>query len=361
MAVTLKLRDGENLSQCCAITTYFSRQMYYSLICAWGMSAMCILRNLAVALCLIVLVACAIHPLPEDVTGVSTYDIVRQIRCEARKAIIDSTIGWLTNDPKVDSESKQIGSEFANNLRRIDTLNPKLFKGRVRRIMTVFYDTGIAYNFNLQMTENNNIDPTINLLKPFKNGGVFTMGVSGVADRQRQNTRIFTVTDKFSDLIQNVPDDYCTNYIVRENYIYPIAGKVGIEKVIQDFIRLTLFGSLGGPPGKEAGPPTMVDTLEFITTFSLTATPKAVFTPIGNALQVLDASLIASVTRKDVHKVTVGLAIAGAVVSEVGPLRSTLFGPLLTASGGRSEQAAAAAVNQALTLQIFQPTVVVSP
>lgn len=317
-------------------------------------------RNLAVLVCLIALEACAIHPLPEDVTGVSTYDIVRQIRCEARKAIFDSAIGWLTNDPKVDSESKQIGSEFANNLRPIDTLNPKLFKGQVRRILTVFYGTGIAYNFNLQMTENNNIDPSINLLRPFKNGK-FTMGISGVADRQRINIRVFTVTDTFSGLIQHVPDDYCTNRIVRENYIYPITGKVGLEKVIQDFIRLTLFGSLGGPPGREAGPPTMVDTLEFTTIFSLTATPKVVFTPVGNALQVLDASLIANVTRKDVHKVTVGLAIATAAVSQVGPLRSALFGPLLTASGGRSEQAAAAAINQALTLQIFQPNVVVSP
>ena len=27
---------------------------------------------------------CAIHPLPQDVTGVDTYHIVRQIRCEAR-------------------------------------------------------------------------------------------------------------------------------------------------------------------------------------------------------------------------------------------------------------------------------------
>src|SRR5260370_42701367 len=38
---------------------------------------------------------CAIHPLPEDVTGVSTYHIVRQIRCEARDAIRKTIIVWL--------------------------------------------------------------------------------------------------------------------------------------------------------------------------------------------------------------------------------------------------------------------------
>jgi hypothetical protein len=43
----------------------------------------------------------------------------------------------------------------------------------------------------------------------------------------------------------------------------------------------------------------------------------------------------------------------------VGPLRSTLFTPLLTASGGRSEQKAAEAVNQALTSKLFTRTIIV--
>ena len=304
--------------------------------------------------------ACSIRPLPEDVTGVTTYHIVRQIRCETRAAIISSAIGWLTSE-NMDPESRGIGLEFAENRRPIETLHPRLFRGRVRAIMTVFYDTGIAYNYNLEMTENNNLDPSINLLKPFTNGK-FTLGINGLAHKQRQNIRTFTVTDTFSGLVQNVPENYCTGFIVQENYKYPIVGKIGMEKVIQEFIRLTLFGSLAGPKGQEKGPPTMVDELEFTTTFSLTATPAVVFTPVGNALQVTNASLIANVIRKDVHKVTVGLAIAGPGVSQVGPVRSLLFTPLLTAQpGSRAEQLAAEAVNQALTLRLFKPTIVVGP
>ena len=34
-------------------------------------------------------VGCAIHPVPEDVTGVDTLDIVKQIRCETRQALTD--------------------------------------------------------------------------------------------------------------------------------------------------------------------------------------------------------------------------------------------------------------------------------
>ena len=39
---------------------------------------------------------CAIHPLPEDVTGLDTYAIVMQIRCEAREAIAHEAIAYLS-------------------------------------------------------------------------------------------------------------------------------------------------------------------------------------------------------------------------------------------------------------------------
>ena len=65
----------------------------------------------------------------------------------------------------------------------------------------------------------------------------------------------------------------------------------------------------------------------------------------------------------DDHKVTVGLALGNVGAAQVGPVTSSLFGPLLTVSRGASgpEQAAAEAVNQALTQQVFKPTIVVSP
>jgi len=326
-------------------------------------------RPLAVTALSCVLASCAIHPLPEDVTGLTTYEIVRQIRCEAREAVVELAIGWLTadenlKDGKVDPASRRIGIEFAEHARPIQTFSPKLFKGRVNKILTVFYDSGIAYNFNLTMTENNNIDPTIDLLKPMSNGGKFTVGVTANADRQRQNVRIFTITDTFSGLVQKIPDDYCTGKIVRENYIYPIAGKIGIEKMIEDFIRLTLFADLSGTSsgGKVSGPPTMSDTLEFTTTFSISATPKVTFAQIGNALQFADASLNATAKRVDDHKVTVGLALGNVGAAQVSSVRSSLMGPLLTVARVTGpEQAAAEAVNQALTLQVFKPTIVVSP
>jgi len=320
------------------------------------------------------LAGCAIHPLPEDVSGVKTYVIVRQIRCETREAIIQNAIGWLTSEQnlveaKVDPVSHAIGLEFKNG-RPIQQFSPKLFKGEVHNIIAAFYDAGVAYTFDLDMSEINNLDPLVDLLDPFHRGK-FTMGIKGTFDRKRENERLFTVSDSFSGLI-HLPDDYCMDpvanrsYVVSENYIYPITGRIGVKRMVQDFIELTLFGSLGGPASKPTGPPTLVDQLSFTTELSGTITPTVTFTPAGSALQVADASLTASADRKDLHKVTVGLAIAGPGVKLVAPLRQALFAtPLVTAHAPtRGEQVAVEAVNQFLTLKLFQPavpTVVVSP
>lgn len=39
--------------------------------------------------------ACSIHPLPALAPGVDTFDIVAQIRCEARSAVIDVVLEFL--------------------------------------------------------------------------------------------------------------------------------------------------------------------------------------------------------------------------------------------------------------------------
>jgi hypothetical protein len=318
-------------------------------------------------------VGCSIRPLPEDFSRVSTYDIVRQIRCETRQAMFDNAVNWLTSDislseGSVDPESRAIGIEFRDHLRPIQQLSPKLFKGMVREILAAFYDTGVADTFDLDMSEINNIDPQFDLLAPIRHG-IFTMGVKGTFDRKRENERLFTISDSASGLI-HLPDDYCQdpsenrNYVVGKNYIYPITGEIGMKRMVQDFVNLTLFGSLGGPASKPTGPPTLVDQLSFTTELSGTVNPTVTFTPVGSSLQLLDAAVNASVARRDLHKVTVGLAVAGPGIKLIAPLRKNLFTTMLVTAHAptRSEQVAVEAVNQFLTLKLFQPTnVVVTP
>jgi hypothetical protein len=50
--------------------------------------------------CAILVAGCAIRPLPEQVTGIKTLDIVKQIRCETREAIFNTFINGLVKNPE---------------------------------------------------------------------------------------------------------------------------------------------------------------------------------------------------------------------------------------------------------------------
>lgn len=314
---------------------------------------------------------CAIRPLPEDVTGVPAHIIVQQIRCETRQAIVDSALGWLTadanlNNGRVDPASRAIGFEFAEGQRKIQEFRPEIFRGRVAELIKLFFDTGIAYNFDLNGVEVNNLDTQIDLLKPFTSSKL-TVGIKGGFDRSRGNERQFTVTDSFGGLVR-LPDTYCKgegyDFNKPKNYVYPIAGEIGVKRMVQEFINLTLYSNLAGTKDKPTGPPTLVDTLTFQTVITGTLAPVITFSPVGSGLSVTDASLTGVASRTDIHTLTMGLSIAGAGVNLVTPVRTAVFSSMLvSASPATSAEAnAVAAVNQALTLRLFKPTInVVTP
>ena len=80
----------------------------------------------------------------------------------------------------------------------VSTFDPNVYRGPeneyVRSVARLFYDTGIAYNFDLTMTEDNDLSTDISLLKPLTNPKV-TLGINAGAKRKRTNNRTFTVTD----------------------------------------------------------------------------------------------------------------------------------------------------------------------
>lgn len=331
------------------------------------------LHRIAVAVLSISLAGCAIRPLPEDFSGVPTNVIVKQVRCETREAIRDLALGWLTAEQnlangRVDAKSHALGVQFANRKLPIQKFDPKLFSGHARDVLKLFFDTGVAYTFDLEMTEQNNLNTDINLLKPFTTSNL-TFGVKAKADRSRKNERIFTITDSFSGLLQ-LPDHYCTgtsigrdyNHLVPPNYVYPITGQIGVKGFIKDFINMTIFERLGGPKDKPAGPPTLVDALEFETIISGSLSPKIQFTQARSGLNVVDATVTGEAIRTDLHKITMGLAVADSGASMLAEVRGYPFMPLVSARPTSSAEASAAeAVNQALALKLFRPTFVITP
>ncbi|MCA0032651.1 hypothetical protein [Mesorhizobium sp. B263B2A] len=313
-----------------------------------------------------VLTACGIHPLPDDVTGLSTYNIVRQIRCETRQAVIDSLFTYLTSEAnhdagKVDDRSRQIGLSFQQlyntNPQTIRQFKPDALSGFSKVVIGLLWSTGIAYNFDLNMVIVNNVDPSMKILRTLPQSG-FSLGLQGSFDRQRGNERSFTVTDNFGNLINKTDARYCKDKIVEANVVYPIAGKVGMERAVDDFLVLALFGNLAGSDSKDVtavkGPPTMVDQLEFKTTVSGTVNPSVTFSPGGPDFHISEAALGVTNSRTDTHKLTVGLYLDTSGVKQIEKARADIFLGLITAAGGPAEQGAATAVDQFLKQKIFR-------
>lgn len=299
--------------------------------------------------------SCAIHPLPENVTGVSTPDIVRNVRCEARDAIrgkIIAVLAEVQGDPAAVKYSALLKANPALWAKFTD----KWFSQPVRVALQKYEQAGVAYNFSLNITEVNNLDPTIDLTNPVT-FGTFTSSITGGVDRSRENARTFTIADTWLNLITKVED--CEKFAHVDNYVYPITGRVGIDEMIDTFVALAQFDNLAAPLGASGKPPTMADDLTFTTKLSLGGTPKVVFSPFAKGLSVADADLGTAFSRNDVHEVTVGLSLP--LPKSPGPNAPSQL--LVTAAGGPAEQAAAQAVEQSiLRYHLLRGTpVIISP
>ncbi|AVT80650.1 hypothetical protein [Rhodopseudomonas palustris] len=283
------------------------------------------------AIALLVLTGCAIHPLPEDFSGVDTPDIVKRIRCETRDAVQTVVIAWVDKLAQSgDPIAQQLSATYAQNREATSQFGPELFPGRaydkVRTLIRTFYRTGVAYNFDLNITEDNDLTSQANLLRVLPEH-VFRLNVGAGALRKRSNQRTFTVTDTFEYLLKTLNDpsrgSYCNGQIVAANYIYPITGRIGVEKLVKDFIELTLFGNLAG--SNNGAVPAMTDKLVFTTTLNASATPSVVFTRVTTAFDLADAQLTASAKRSDVHQVAIALALTGNEAADLATMRTYLF------------------------------------
>ncbi|HEV7410346.1 MAG TPA: hypothetical protein VGO01_17845 [Bradyrhizobium sp.] len=293
------------------------------------------IRFIAAAAAASLMTGCAIHPVPEDVTGADTSDIVKQIRCETRDAarrIIRERLERLATFGS-NVTAQNLLAQFTADPNSMVGFNPEQsFPGKenkqIRNFFTAVYSTAIGYSFDLTMEEVNNISSTLNFLGPWKS--VFTLGVTGSADRSRQNVRTFTITDKFDFLLGrlNTPkngEQYCDGRIVGPNYVYPIAGQIGVYNSVRTFLQLAIFENLETKGDAAGDAPPLADKLTFITSLDFSATPKVVFTPVTPRFQLADAAVTGGLTRKDTHQVIVGLAMQPAGGVAVAALSGYVF------------------------------------
>lgn len=199
------------------------------------------------------LVGCAIHPLPDDVSRKTTYDIVEKIRCEAKAAV------------------EQFGRGFK--------------------------EASIVYNFTFDINEHNDASAGFTLFDPFKTGTVNLVANAG-SNRTRDGVRNFELIDSFDDLRKMD----CTRD--REvNWIYPLTGDVGMYDSVATFIRLQQADNPGGTRIF-----TFADTLTYTTTFTGGVTSTLTLAPVTDQFRITAANAGLSGSRTDVHKVVVTMA-----------------------------------------------------
>lgn len=220
-------------------------------------------------MCAVLFTACSAHPLPEDVTRRTTFDIVQKLRCEARDGLESAVrAGWLDQ--------------------------------------TRLLNTFIGYDFTFDITESNNANGgLLEFLSPFQSGKL-ALEIKAGADRKRQNTRFFRAIELMADLRVD-PDlvriDGPCSMPERSNFIYPIAGRVGIDEVVTTYSKLRMAVKFRA---KEML--VFSDTLEFTTTFTAAVKPTLELNSVAGQFRLTKASINGDSQRIDKHKVAIAIA-----------------------------------------------------
>lgn len=258
------------------------------------------LRAIFFAIALAALGGCSVQPLPQDVTGYNTYQIVSKIRCEARDAVRGYAISFIRK------KRPDLADALKSGRIGFDSFDRKQLDPETLKLVDRYAKAEIAYDFSFDITEKNDVGGSADFLRTFSRGPLKLPLTAGM-DRERQNTRNFRISDRFGDLASKVSDDYCVHATKEKNWIYPITGHIGLAELVGTFLDLNQSGNLSPKEGKTVR--TIADTIEFTTKISGSAKPSIELTPVGRGFQVTKAGLSFSGSREDVHKVIVALAL----------------------------------------------------
>ena len=231
----------------------------------------------------IALAGCASHLIPDDVTRVSTVDIVARIRCEARAGVA----GALA-DAAAESEERR------------------------RHVQSIVAASTIGYDFTFQMEESNAATLTeLSFEKGYSpDNSKFLLTLSGgwgpsQPNLARQNTRIFRVFDKL-DALRDAKCDHKSE--PGPNLMYPIAGSTGMEEVVRSYIELEALTDLGVAAKTDKEIIAFSDSLRYTTTLDLGTSLQWAYSSAVGTIKLTKATAAVSAHRKDVHKVDVALA-----------------------------------------------------
>ncbi len=211
---------------------------------------------------------CAIHPLPEDISRKSTFEIVRAIRCEAKQAVLD------INDVRYDQAV-------------------------------------IGYAFTFDITEHDDATADATFKRPFFSGGAFDLSISAAGSKlTREAKRTFTVSDTFAELKKAK----CDAESLRIAGKFPITGSIGLKEVIQTFVKIEELTGLNSTSDSftpaAANTTAFSDDLKFKTELMTGGIkPQLTLNEVPGVFRLTQISANLSADRTDEHNVILALAL----------------------------------------------------
>ena len=271
---------------------------------------------------------CSHYPLPQDFSGKTTWDIVRNVRCQARKAVrsalIDELIG--VGDAKVTATytGRSLADALLQEKEEYTSLDIKtVVNPKLRDRLNYYATTQVGYQFTLQLKENNLQGAGVDLLGAFSRRAD-VINLSGSADRTRDTNRNFTMRDTFINLATGSLSKYCMEEPTVD-IIYPITGSLPVYDLVDSYISLNAWGDLyaakvSSIEGSPSGPAVrqMSDTLTFTTKISSKANATVDFNPIGAGFFASGLGFTNENYRQDIHTVLVTLSTADVVTTKNG-------------------------------------------
>jgi hypothetical protein len=285
----------------------------------------------------------------QEVTGVPPVEIIHHIRCETRLAIQDKAVELLfayrngQYEPAIilaRALQAQRGQVWKFDPRVLTTQEERAFYSR-------YIQTGIAYDFTLDITEENRATLLADPVRLITNGTA-GIGLDATGDFSRNNARRFIMSDTFAKLLgdQNLVCDGDRP----SNFAYPIAGRIGIRELISTFVDLNEDQGLQALDTGNSR--VFADTMTFTTTLSGSVAPHVEIAPVGNKWGLASPTSFAAFgQRLDKHMVIIGLSmeVPKATAVAQAPVAFTAGRSALQKSRGvaPTEQSALDAVRQA--------------
>jgi hypothetical protein len=290
------------------------------------------------------LMGCSIHPVPDDVSPLSTELIVANARCELRLGIAEKFQKWFDDQGILGIDANYLGDKGV-----LDQITRR-YGAKAAAGYAEYINIAVAYDFTFDVSEHDDASGSAGFSLPM-GANTFSMSTGANLNTTRAGKRTFQSQEKLSQLLTKDWYTYCHDKVDPEigplprdpNHLYPITGTIGLRKVAHTFLNIAYLGG---------GQDSFVDTLTFTTSIGGHVTPAVTFTPVPNNFRLINASATLEAGRQDVHTLKISLAFpksaqlkeAGMNVRERAPEMGASAPrqsprPVVAVSGGRSDPA----------------------